>query len=339
MRSSFLIYGIVFLAFSCKMEAQPAAYGMTVFGTDLLTSEQVKFDYGAKLDELIELYESNRDNYEEKKNQLEKELNNKKQFSYVNVKLFVSYRGTKDFIIDIVEKKDANRRLNYREIITKKLNDPDGLLKKWEEYALLSKELYDKGEIADMSCPVVHCTWGFNHIQLNPFLEFFNRYAPKNIDYLKELLVYGDNETYRSNAAFLLVHTNIESQELVQILEPAIDDPSSLVRNNSMRLIYYAVRENNSLDIPIDKVIDVLDFPSFTDRNKALVVLRSLPSSRFSKSQLDRIIPILLEILDKKDAHNYKNAHTVLKNISSNDFEVDDIDSWKNWSFNFIQKN
>jgi hypothetical protein len=82
----------------------------------------------------------------------------------------------------------------------------------------------------------------------------------------------------------------------------------------------------------------VLDFPSFTDRNKALVVLRSLPKDRFSNDQINRIIPILLEILKKKDAHNYKNAYIVIKNISGKDFNVDDLTSWTNWSLANINK-
>jgi HEAT repeat protein len=190
-----------------------------------------------------------------------------------------------------------------------------------------------------MQCPVVHCTWAFNHVKLTSFLEYFNSNVPKNASKLKELLIYSDNAEYRANAAFLLAHANIKAQELVKILKPAIEDPSSLVRNNSMRVMYYAVRENSNLGIPLDKVINVLDYPSFTDRNKALVVLRSLPKDRFSKEQINRIIPILLEILKKKDAHNYKNAHLVIKKISGKDFDDDDLTNWTNWSLDNINKN
>jgi hypothetical protein len=336
MKISILVLYIFFSAYSCSIVAQ-SDYGLTVFGTDLIAAEQVKINYRKEFNELIELDKSDSDGYEKRKLELETELNNN-SFSYVNIKLFESYTGNKDFIIDFVENKDAARRLAYQELKPKKLSDPDDLVAKWNEYAILSKALFDKGEISDMQCPVIHCTWAFNHVKLTPFLEYFNSNIPNNTSKLKELLIYSDNTEYRANAAFLFAHANIKNQDLVKFLEPAIEDPSSLVRNNSMRVIYYAIRENNNLEIPLDKIIDVLDFPSFTDRNKALVVLRSLPKDRFSNDQINRIIPILLEILKKKDAHNYKNAYIVIKNISGKDFNVDDLTSWTNWSLANINK-
>jgi len=330
MKISILVLYIIFSAYSSSILAK-SDYGLTVFGTNLITADQVKINYEKVLNDLIELDKSDSDGFEKRKLELESELKNN-SFSYVNIKLFESYSGNKDFIIDFVENKDAARRMAYRELKSKKLKDPDHLIAKWDEYAILSKAFYDKGEISEMQCPVVHCTWAFNHEKLTPFLDYFNSNAPKNASKLKELLIYSDDAEYRANAAFLLAHANIKTQDLVNLLEPAIEDPSSLVRNNSMRVIYYAVRENNNLEIPLDKIINVLDYPSFTDRNKALVVLRSLPYDKFSNNQIDRMIPILLEILEKKDGHNYKNAHEVLKNISGKEFADDDIKGWINWS-------
>ena len=74
-----------------------------------------------------------------------------------------------------------------------------------------------------------------------------------------------------------------------------------------------------------------LDFPSFTDRNKALVILRSIPFDNLVKEDAKRMAELLIKILEKKDAHNYFNAHKVIKKLSRKDYSIDDIASWKKW--------
>lgn len=110
---------------------------------------------------------------------------------------------------------------------------------------------------------------------------------------------------------------------------PGVRDPESRVRNNTMRVIYYLVRANPDTPIDLSEIITALDFPSFTDRNKALVILRSIPLDGIRSADKRRLTRILIEILEKKDAHNYFNAHKVIKKLSGKDFSVDDIRRWK----------
>lgn len=325
-----LLLTVVSILFLTKLEAQ-SNYGITAFGTDRITARQIKEEYSSELDELLKQYDENREEFSAKKLILEEKLNESQHFSYVHVDLFKSYSNKMDFIIDFVEKDETKVRMAYRKVDLKELKDPEHLIEKWTEYSTVSKKLFDNGEIKDMNCPVVHCTWSFNHPELAPFLTYFESNVPKNAGVLKEILVFSNSAEYREAAAYLLAHANLEIQNLVNTLELTIDDPSSLVRNGGMRVIYYAVRADNTLKIPLDKVITALNYPSFTDRNKALVILRSLPSSEFSTEQLKRILPVLLEILQKKDAHNYRNAHSVLKNISGKDFSDAEIDKWEDW--------
>lgn len=321
---------VLLTGFSISSVARQS-YNITAFGTNTITSEEILEDYSELLDTLLTLHTNDRELYLSERDKFADLLKSKGDFSFVNVYRFRSYSGNISFIIDFVERKDSVSRLTYRSIQLESLDDPNRLIAEWDEYEALSFELFEAGEINDMSCPVIHCIWSFNHEKLQPFLPFFDTNAVSYKNELIRILNFSDDATFRAAAAFLLAHASIEPQELVDILMPSIHDPESVVRNNSMRVIYYAVRAQSDLNIDLDKVIQAFDFPSFTDRNKVIVILRSLPLDNLTKDQLTRLLPILLEVLDKKDAHNYRSAHTVLKNISGKEFPQTDIAAWREW--------
>ena len=327
----FTLSVLVFLSFTREVLSQHQ-YGITAFGTDLITADQLREDHRETLDVLLALYLNDLEQYHVQRSQLGDLLVTDPAFAYVNVFLFKSYSGRFDFIIDFVENKDVSVRMNFRTVSEEELADPDDLIAKWYEYQTISTVLFYDGKITDIDCPVIHCTWSFNHPDLAPFLEYFAENAPKHREELIKLLNHSNSPKYRAAAAFLLVHANIDPNMLVDILTPSVRDPDNLVRNNSMRVLYYIARANPQANIDIPSVIDGLDYPSFTDRNKALVILRSLPLDNLSEAQEDRLIPILLEILQKKDAHNYKNAHTVIKKITMQVYSSSDIAQWRNWA-------
>ncbi len=313
-------------------------YGLTVMGTDIISASEIKSKYGHILDELIADYDRSTEHYNIKKEKLNKIFLELEWVAYSNIYLFKSYTDKLNFIIDFVEKKDEKNRLRYRQVPYEDLEYSFSLLNKWIEYENLSFQLFREGEIHNMDCPVIHCIWAFNHPQLAPYLELFNQYVPIMANELVDFLNKSKSEDYRAAASFLLAHAKIQPQELLEILMPSINDPSSKVRNNSMRIIYYIVREFPDTPIDIDQVIMALNYPSFTDRNKALVILRSLSLNQLSAQNLSNALPVIFEILVKKDAHNYQNAHLVLKKISKKNYAIDDIESWRGW-VNSLLKN
>jgi hypothetical protein len=328
------IYCIVLVCLSLWPKAYGQHYSITAFGTDQISASQIQEAYGTELDELLKLYDDNRKEYEVQKQVLEAKLNERGSYAYINLQYFKSYANSISFIIDFVELADSAARLNFKPTPTRSLADPENLITQWRAYAKLSFTLFKNGEINDMECPVIHCTWSFNHPELKPFLDYFSTYAPKHKNELTTILLEANAIKYRAAAAFLLVHAEMPVQELVDLEMAAINDPSSSVRNNCLRVLYYAVRADNQITIDIDKIVEALDYPSFTDRNKALVILRSIPLNNLSTSQLSRLIPILLEILEKKDAHNYRNAHLVIKKISQMEYSADDLSNWHEWANN-----
>ncbi len=332
MKSLFIVIGLLWPFASISQQTQTVEnYGTTVFGTEKLTSEIMQEHFNGVLRELSILYETDRDEFHERREEFEEQLLEVADFHYVNVQLFRSYTGASDFIIDIVEKGEEKTRMDFRPVSSQSFDDPDSLIHLWNEYEELSFELYRRGEIQDMSCPVLHCIWSFYHPELEAYLDDFNMKASVHKELLVEILNHSSSENQRASASYLLAHSGFTPEQLLSKLMPSIADSASIVRNNSMRVIYYLVRANPSLLVDIDPVIQALDYPSFTDRNKALVILRSLPEERLDPLSMKVAIPILIEILIKKDAHNYRNAHTVLKKISGEEFGADDLGKWYEW--------
>ena len=327
-----LAFGQIIYAFT------QSNYGITVFGTDQFSVQEIRDDYNLDLNELLELYESDREQYRQKQVTLSKELQQLGAFAYANVNLFRSYQGKIDFIIDFVEKKDSSKRLNFKQIEGRRLKDPNDLISQWQAYEEASNALFQKGEITDMECPIIHCTWSFNHPHLTPYLAHFEKHAQANKEKLIETLMHSNIAEDRGAAAFLLAHSVLDEAELLAILIPSINDPESIVRNNSMRVIYYIARAQPALITDVAPFIEALDYPSFTDRNKALVILRSLNLDKLSPNSLKRLLPILLEVLEKKDAHNHRNAYRILKNISQENFAIDDLDNWNEWAAKLMKE-
>ncbi|OJJ17240.1 hypothetical protein BKI52_31530 [marine bacterium AO1-C] len=329
--SKYLIVIVCIVISGAKAKSQ-TNFNVTVFGTQTISADQIREQYSKMLTTLQKEYEANKDAYHLTRKHFANQLLKRGDFSYVNVYLLKSYINNISFIIDFVERQEAVARMRFRNLKTLKLGDPANLIAKWQEYETLSFQLFKQGEIRDMECPVYHCIWAFNHPKLQPYLEYFSKHVPNYEKDLIEILHQSNVVRYRANAAFLLAHSKVKAQELANVLMPAINDPESRVRNNVMRVIYYLVRNQKGVKVNLDKVIQALNYPSFTDRNKALVILRSLPLYQvLSKARLKRVLPVLIEILEKKDGHNFRNAHQVLKNISGEKFTYDDIGSWQQW--------
>ena len=211
MIKSFVLF-IALQLFISNLFAQ-GNYGVTVFGTDNITEAYFRSNYGNLLDQLVEAHKNDKEDYRTQLDSLNTRLALRNKYAYSKAQLFKSYSGKFDFIIDFVEREDSIERLNFRQVNYRVLEDPDSLLSKWKAYEELSFSLFEKREIGDMTCPVIHCIWSFHHDKLAPFLAIFNELAPANKDALIDILntsaVTGD----RAAAAFLLAHAGMQHQD------------------------------------------------------------------------------------------------------------------------------
>lgn len=310
--------------------------GIDLFGTSQITIEQVRQRFGKDIRELVKASSVGDDQtFANLYDKITSGIQAMGDFAYVAVSPVTYYNDGKYVYvtIDIVDRKDSQRLLNFLPAPEADFPDPDGLLAAWEEYEETASALLNKGELkaSGVRCPALHCIWGFDHPKLKKYEGIFQTKVPKNKAALKAIL-HGDKlETHRASAAFLLSHI-ADPVELVQTLLPSIRDSSATVRNNVMRVLADLAKERNDLAIPIDPFLEALDFPETSDRNKALATLACLATKPANKEALIRKAGAsLIRILRLLQPNNHDFAYAILKEISGKHFSARDYQAWQAW--------
>jgi hypothetical protein len=99
-----------------------------------------------------------------------------------------------------------------------------------------------------------------------------------------------------------------------------------------MRVLSQVAEERRHVAIPLDPLLQALDFPATTDRNKSLATIDALASRPEPKRILIREAgPKLIEILKLLQPNNHDYAYSILKKISGKDFGERNYDAWHTW--------
>jgi hypothetical protein len=225
--------------------------------------------------------------------------------------------------VDLVDPGDE-ARMAFAPAPTDHPPDPGGLVAAWIEYEARSFHLLNAGEL-DLSEGFVcrggfHCALGFSHADLAAYEPRFIEEVPVQFDALRRVLREHADEKSRAAAAFLLAY-GPSRQAVIDALVPSIDDPSSEVRNNVMRVLLMLQEGANAPLLPLGELCRALWFPLTTDRNKAggalLILLeKAQPTDRFDdmKQQvLDECGEVLLEMVGLKQPINQEYAQGILE--------------------------
>ncbi|MCA9755833.1 MAG: HEAT repeat domain-containing protein [Candidatus Eisenbacteria bacterium] len=306
-----------------------------VYGTSRLHAEDVRAEYGEELARLAEYFAEEAEEFEPLRERIETELRGRGPFAWLAVSLIESYTPDHpiQITIDVVEDADVKRRMPFREAPDGEGTSPGDareLLEAWKAYEQRSGELFRAGELPSIACEAHHCLWGFQHEELQPYGERFDREAPEQRDALLRVLRHAPESADRAAAAFLLGHLP-DAQEIVDALLPCLLDPSSWVRNNSMRVLAQISRQPIAV-IPAAPVIAALDYPTVRDRNKALAIVRNLTGTAENRAALIRDAgDTLLALLRLEQTANHKNAHLTLTRLAGQDFGEREYEAWEAW--------
>ena len=154
-------------------------------------------------------------------------------------------------------------------------------------------------------------------------------------DWLGKLIIdtlnHDPDPERRAAAAFLIGHfTN--PHEIVSLLSPHVSDPSSFVRNNVLRVLGATIQKAKITQINVPPLLDLLDSPFDTDRNKALWVLYTAADEPKSKPVIiQQGGKKLVSLLRLKQPNNHQLAYEVLLKVSGKNFGENDLVSWENW--------
>ncbi len=331
-----LLVGLVVAPEALSAEA-PNVAAIDVYGSSQITIEQIEAKVGRRLREMENLRSaSEREAASELRAKIEAEIEGMGEFAYVRISRIQYFKEGRPIYltIDLVDTADADTRLAFASAPTgKPLADPDGLLAAWQGYEKTAMSLMSQGKLgqAERACPAFHCIVGFAHPELESYGTLFETKVPEHRETLAKILMESSDEVQRGSAAYLLAHIN-DGQELVTALLPATRDPSYLVRNNVLRVLQQVAREQKDLDIPLEPIVQALNFPATTDRNKSLALLDGLANRPALRGAIARQAgTTLIEILKLVQPNNHDYAYSILKKISGQDFGEHNVDAWRAW--------
>lgn len=272
--------------------------------------------------------------------QREAEIKKLGSFSFVKVS-YVNYFGGPEagrayLTVDLVETGDT-RRPALLAAPTGHPPDPEGLVAQWRAYEEKAWRLLNRGEIGkgEPKCAVAHCALGFGHADLAPYEPTFVERVPAHLDELAAVLATDGEAANRAAAAFLLAYAPSASEAAAR-LAPSIRDPSSLVRNNVLRVLLGTQKAQPRPIVELDRVLEAALLPETTDRNKALYLLKGVlektPEAervRRRRAIVRQIGPDLVASAALRQPNNRQPASEVLTLLSGE--KHDDAKAWQAW--------
>ena len=313
--------------------AAPELANIDVYGSRQLDREQVIARWG---DQLVALMRAKDGDVTTRHEAIKSAIQKAGDFAYVDLALVSYQNGAEDgksfLTVDLVDVADRDRRMKFRPEPTGTFPDPDGLIDLWERYEAKYYELLEKNAIDWNSdkCPFWHCLT-FGHAELVPFRDAFaTRVAPHEAA-LATILREDSRESARSAAAYLLAHL-ASGERVVELMMPAIDDPSGHVRNSAMRVLAVIAQNHPEVPISLDPILAALHYPATTDRNKAAAIVDGLSHRREHHAAIKvKAGSILVDMLALRQPNNHDFAYLILKRISGRDFGEHAIAAWRAW--------
>lgn len=240
--------------------------------------------------------------------------------------------------LDIVKQSEsyripAHNSAKHRQKIALS-KDIQALFQLWNDYDVQKMQLIkaNKYDVSKTSCPVMHCTWGFDQEAIKNTLPKLREGVVKHKQALFNIVKNSENDQERGDAIFILAN-DTDYQALAKVLINYTDDASDLVRNNVMRVLGAIVAKHKIPQLDVSKIIQALNYPYVTDRNKAAYVLLGLIKSDSSTHAqvIKQAGHTLLDLLKLRQPNNHDFAYEILKEISHKNYSADDYMSWSQW--------
>lgn len=238
--------------------------------------------------------------------------------------------------LDVVEASDVARRMPFHTDPTETTTDPLGIIEQWLDYQKVALELAEKGELEGfkVECPqALHCLFGHTHPKLKKYGESFAKVVNQRFSDVETVLTKDKRQEHRGAAAFLLAYSK-DGGKVVTALVDRIKDPSALVRNNALRVLGDIAELHPQYAVPLEPVLDALEYPVVTDRAKALFIAFAMAEGSEPARQviLKKSIPQLLALLQTEQPSQSGVAYAILRRVSNQTFAPTDVAKWQEWA-------
>jgi hypothetical protein len=339
-----LILGLVLL--NGKLYA--SSDNFDIFGVDAKTQKKIYLSCSNLMDSYLKISKTMNSSLLNEKDlihrkKIERQIISKiKQIDDIDtVKISVIFYPTdkKSYAtLDLVKKNEIYRiptaSKNHPKKYIEKSQGLKDLLDVWNEYNNRNVNLIRKNQIdlSKKSCPITHCTWGFDKKELEETLPKLQKGVAKYKNDLIDIIKYSLIDQEREEAIFILAHDD-NYQEQAKLLINFTDDPNDFVRNNVMRVLGAIVTKHKVAHLDIKRIICALNYPYVTDRNKAAYVLLGIVRNESASHQIviAQAGEILLKLLKLQQPNNHDFAYQILKEISKKNYSERDYKSWQEW--------
>jgi len=212
--------------------------------------------------------------------------------------------------------------------------DPDGLLAAWQQYADAGDALARQGAVdgsVHPSCPGFFCLWGSPTPELAALEKKIAAGAPSDRKLLERVLEREADPRKRAAALYVLAYLP-EGKEVVDLCFASLSDPAEEVRAAALQILSDVALYHKGVLIDLSKILPVLDYPTISDRSKALSVLVGLGDNpSYKPLLLTRGTPYLLGLLRLRQPSNHDLAFTLLSTLSQKSVGQRDYDGWTAW--------
>lgn len=327
--------------FAARAEAVATVKGLDVYRSRHLTAAQVREISGPLLDSFLKTRLENRRNTQRAvarlKGQVEAALRKASgaAFLQVHVGEYVTSAERAAYVtVDVVDPEDAASRMPFRPAPQGQTLDPDGLLAAWQQYADAGDALFSQGQIdgsAHPSCPGFYCRWGSPTPELAALEKKLAAGASSDRKLLERVVERDADSRKRASALYVLSYLP-EGKEVVDLCFSSLADPAEEVRAAALQVLSDVALYHKGVLIDLAKVLPVLDYPTISDRSKALSVLVGLSdNASYKPLLLTRGTSYLLGLLRLRQPSNHDLAFTLLSTLSQQSVGQRDYDGWAAW--------
>ena len=197
-----------------------------------------------------------------------------------------------------------------------KFSDVIGQMQAFDD---LSMNLLLNGQLnnEDLNCSAYHCLSSFQHPQLKPYWDIFEQGVVKDKRFILSTLQKDPDADRRAAAAFLVGHFH-DPKEIIAVLSGSVNDSSSQVRNNALRVIAMTLYKSKMRDLDCRPFIRLLESPYVTDRNKALTMLLALVDDKTCHAQIIQQGKTSLQsLIQGKQPNNHDTAVNLWQKIQN----------------------
>jgi len=310
--------------------------GLDLYRSSQITEVEVDQAFGVDIEKIVHAMDiGNMEGVEEPYTAVVRGIQSMGEFAFANLGIITYFEDGENVVyvtVDVVDRADSVSRMGFDPSPAGSVEDPLEALAAWDEYMQKGFQLLQARELGSStdSCPVHHCFVGFEHPNVEGYKELFDRAAQEYETQLVRVLREEADASKRAAAAFVLAHME-DAGELVEIIMPSVRDPSSRVRNNIMRVLAFIAAKQGGASIPIEPVLQALDYPSASDRNKAASVLVGLSGRPENREAILSAALVLLRLLRLEQPNNHDPAYQILRQVSGEEYDERDYAAWEAW--------